>query len=308
MPESKDAGRGLALAIGAYAVWGVVPMYVVLMQGIGAIELIGWRVLASLAVAALIVTIVRGWGAVRTVLRDRRSLGFLAASGVAILVNWTVFAYAVLTGHIIETSLGYFLNPILSVVLAVVVLHERLRPAQWVAVGISGLAVVVLVVAYGEFPWIAVVLAAAFGVYGLLKKQVGAKVDAITGFTLETAATVPFALAMLIGSSIILGPTIVEVSGWQQLAVVGFGIVTAVPLMLFSAAARRVSLATLGFTQYLAPTISLLFGWLVMHEPMPAERLAGFGLVWLSLVVLMVDLVVAGRRRRRSPVVPEPAP
>lgn len=308
MPESKDAGRGLALAIGAYAVWGVVPMYVVLMQGVGAIELIGWRVLASLAVAAIIVTIVRGWGAVRTVLRDRRSLGFLAASGVAILVNWTVFASAVLTGHIIETSLGYFLNPILSVLLAVVVLHERLRPAQWVAVGISGLAVVVLVVAYGEFPWIAIALAAAFGVYGLLKKQVGVKVDAITGFTLETAATVPFALVMLIGSSIILGPTIVDVSPLVQLAVVGFGVVTAVPLMLFSAAARRVSLATLGFTQYLAPTISLLFGWLVMHEPMPPERLAGFALVWLSLVVLMVDLVVAGRRRRRSPVVPAPAP
>lgn len=308
MPESKDAGRGLALAIGAYAVWGVVPMYVVLMQGVGAIELIGWRVLASLAVAAIIVTIVRGWGAVRTVLRDRRSLGFLAASGVAILVNWTVFASAVLTGHIIETSLGYFLNPIVSVLLAVVVLHERLRPAQWVAVGISGLAVVVLVVAYGEFPWIAIALAAAFGVYGLLKKQVGVKVDAITGFTLETAATVPFALVMLIGSSIILGPTIVDVSPLVQLAVVGFGVVTAVPLMLFSAAARRVSLTTLGFTQYLAPTISLLFGWLVMHEPMPPERLAGFALVWLSLVVLMVDLVVAGRRRRRSPVVPVPAP
>lgn len=308
MPESREAGRGFALAVGAYAIWGVVPMYVVLMQGIGAIELIGWRVLASLAVAAIIVSIVRGWGAVRTVLRDRRALGFLAASGVAILVNWTVFAAAVLAGRIIETSLGYFLNPVVSVVLAVVVLHERLRPAQWVAVGVSGLAVVVLVVAYGEFPWIAVALAAAFGIYGLLKKQVGATVDAIAGFTIETAATVPFALAMLVGSSIILGPTIVDASGWQQLAVVGFGVVTAVPLMLFSAAARRVSLATLGFTQYLAPTISLLFGWLVMHEPMPPERLAGFALVWLSLVVLMVDLVVAERRRRRSPVVPHPAP
>lgn len=304
----RESGRGLALAIGAYAIWGVVPMYVVLMQGIGAIELIGWRVLASLAVAALIVTIMRGWRAIGRVLRDRRSLAYLAASGVAILVNWTVFASAVLTGHIIETSLGYFLNPIVSVVLAVVVLHERLRPAQWVAVGMSGLAVVVLVVAYGEPPWIAIALAAAFGVYGLLKKQVGARVDAITGFTIETAATVPFALAMLVGSSIILGPTIVEVSGWQQLAVVGFGVVTAVPLMLFSAAARSVSLATLGFTQYLAPTISLLFGWLVMREPMPPERLAGFALVWLSLVVLMVDLVVAEGRRRRSPVVPEPTP
>jgi len=306
--RTTEAGRGLALAIGAYTVWGVVPMYVVLMQGVGAIELVGWRVLASLAAAAIIVTIVRGWGAVRTVLRDRRSLGVLVASGLAILVNWTVFAYAVLSGHIIETSLGYFLNPILSVVLAVVVLHERLRPAQWVAVGISLVAVVVLVVAYRSFPWIAILLALAFGVYGLLKKQVGARVDAITGFTLETVATVPFAIVMLVASSIILGPTIVEVSPLVQLAVVGFGVVTAVPLMLFSAAARRVSLATLGFTQYLAPTISLLFGWLVMHEPMPPERLAGFGLVWLSLVVLMVDLVVAERRRRRSPVVPDPAP
>jgi len=306
--RTTESGRGLALAVGAYAVWGVVPAYVVLMQGVAAIELVGWRVLASVVVAALIVTAVRGWGAVRAVLGDRRSLMALAASGLAILVNWTVFAYAVLSGHIIETSLGYFLNPILSIVLAVVVLHERLRPAQWVAVGISVVAVVVLVVAYRSFPWIAILLALAFAVYGLLKKQVGARVDAITGFTLETVATVPFALLMLVGSTIVIGPTILDVSPLVQLAVVGFGVVTAVPLMLFSAAARRVSLATLGFTQYLAPTISLLFGWLVMHEPMPPERLAGFGLVWLSLVVLMVDLVVAERRRRRSPVVPDPAP
>lgn len=304
----RESTRGLLLAIGAYAVWGVVPMYVVLMEGIGAIELIGWRVLASLAVAAIIVTVARGWGAIRVVLHDRRSLAFLAASGLAILVNWTVFAAAVLSGHIIETSLGYFLNPIVSVVLAVVVLHERLRPAQWAAVGISALAVVVLAVGYGSFPWIGVTLALAFGTYGLLKKQVGAKVDAITGFTIETAATIPFAIAMLVGSSIIVGPTIVAAPPLVQLAVVGFGVVTAVPLMLFSAAARRVSLATLGFTQYLAPTISLLFGWLVMHEPMPPERLMGFGIVWLALLVLMVDLVVAEGRRRRSPAVPTPTP
>ncbi|QCR20029.1 EamA family transporter RarD [Agrococcus sp. SGAir0287] len=306
--RTTESGRGLALAVGAYAVWGVVPAYVVLMQGVAAIELVGWRVLASVVVAALIVTAVRGWGALCAVLRDRRSLLALGASGLAILVNWTVFAYAVLSGHIIETSLGYFLNPILSIVLAVVVLHERLRPAQWVAVGISVVAVVVLVVAYRSFPWIAILLALAFSVYGLLKKQVGARVDAITGFTLETAATVPFAIGMLVVSTIVAGPTILDVPPLVQLAVVGFGVVTAVPLMLFSAAARRVSLTTLGFTQYLAPILSLLFGWLVMGEPMPPERLIGFGLVWLSLAVLMVDLVVAEGRRRRSPAVPAPAP
>ncbi|GAA2171463.1 EamA family transporter RarD [Agrococcus versicolor] len=304
----RESSRGLLLAVGAYLVWGVMPMYVVLMEGIGAIELIGWRILASLVVAAIIVTVVRGWSRIRAVLRDRRSMLFLCLSGVAILANWTVFAYAVLSQHIVETSLGYFLNPILSVVLAVVVLRERLRPAQWVAVGISSVAVVVLVVGYGTFPWIALVLAVSFGTYGLLKKQVGAKVDAITGFTIETAATLPISMAMLVGSIVIVGPTILEVSPGQQWAVLGFGVVTALPLMLFSAAARRVSLATLGFTQYIAPSMSLAFGVLVMGEPMPLERLVGFAIVWLALAVLMVDLVVAERSRRRALAVPLPAP
>lgn len=299
-------GRGLALAIGAYAWWGVVPLYVVLMHDVGAFELIGWRILSSIAVAAVIVTVVRGWGAVRDAIAHRRTLVWLVFAGAAILVNWTVFAVGVLTGHILETSLGYFLNPIVSVLLGVFVLGERLRPAQWVAIGVSATAVIVLVAGYGAFPWIALTLAFSFGIYGLLKKQVGRRVDAITGFTIETATTIPASLVMLGVSIAVMGPTVATAGPVAQWAVVGFGLVTAVPLLMFSAAARRVSLATLGFTQYLAPSLSFLIGAFIMHEPMPPERWVGFGLVWLSLVVLTVDLVIAERGRRRRGAAPVP--
>lgn len=309
----REPGKGLALALGAYLIWGTMPMYLVLMTGVAPIELIGWRILSSIVVAAIIVTVVRGWGAVRDAVRDRRTMLWLTFAGLAILVNWTCFATGALTGRILETSLGYFLNPILSIVLGVLVLRERLRPAQWVAVGISVVAVAALIVGYGSFPWIALLIACSFGTYGLLKKQVGSRVDAITGFTLETASTIPASIIMLVVSIALVGPTVAQVGPLAQWAVVGFGVFTAVPLMLFAAAARRVSLVTLGFSQYLAPILGFAFGAFVMHEPMPLERWIGFGLVWVSLAVLTIDMLVAERGRfrrgtRRGSPVPEPAP
>ncbi|WP_430591559.1 EamA family transporter RarD [Humidisolicoccus flavus] len=309
MQETQSGqSRGLLFAIFAYLLWGVAPIYFLLMSAVAPLEVVGWRVLSTVIVCIGLVALLRRWKQLRAVLRDRRTLLWLVLAGIVIFANWTIFVFAVITGHIIESALGYFLNPILTVLLGVLVLHERLRPAQWVAVAVSVVAVVVLVIGYGEFPWISIGLALAFGIYGLCKKQVG-QLDPITGFTVETIAVVPLAVGILIVTSLTTGLGIVAADTSTQLAVAGFGIITAAPLLLFASAARRVSLATLGLTQYIAPVLSFLFGAFVMNESMPLERWIGFALVWVSLVILSVDIVMhhgkTVRARRRAPLTGE---
>ena len=301
MPEQRTTG--VWYAVFAYAFWGVVPVYLQLTKGIDGFELIGWRVLASVAVGFGLVAMTRGWARMRTILRNRRDTWTLVLAGHAVLVNWTAFIVAVLSDRVLETSLGYFLNPLVSVVLAVLFLGERLRPAQWVAVGLGAVGVLVMVIGYGEVPWFGLTVALSFGVYGLIKKRVGGSVDALSGFTIETTAVIPASLVMLAVAVSINGVTVGAAGATGIWATVGLGLVTALPLLAFSAAARRISLTALAFTQYLAPIISFLFGAFVMHEPMPLERWIGFALVWLSLVLVSVDLVV-GRFRRPRPLPP----
>ncbi|MBO1769685.1 EamA family transporter RarD [Agrococcus sp. TF02-05] len=301
MPEQRTTG--VWYAVFAYAFWGVVPVYLQLTKGIDGFELIGWRVLASVVVGFGLVAMTRGWARMRATLRNRRDTWTLVLAGHAVLVNWTAFIVAVLSDRVLETSLGYFLNPLVSVVLAVLFLGERLRPAQWVAVGLGAIGVLVMVVGYGEVPWFGLAVALSFGVYGLIKKRVGGSVDALTGFTIETTAVIPASLIML-GIAVSINGVTVGAAGAPGIwATVGLGLVTALPLLAFSAAARRISLTALAFTQYLAPIISFLFGAFVMLEPMPLERWIGFALVWLSLVLVSVDLVV-GRFRRPRPLPP----
>ncbi|WP_293699823.1 EamA family transporter RarD [uncultured Agrococcus sp.] len=295
-----DSRKGLAYALGAYALWGLMPLYVVLMVGINAFELVGWRVLASLLFAALFLWILGGWRRVGKLFRDKRALLWLSMAGVAILVNWTTFAYAVLTERVLDTSLGYFLNPLISIILAVIVLRERMRPLQWVAAGLMVIAVVVMIVGYGTVPLIALILASAFGTYGLLKKQVGSRVDALAGFTVETAATLPFAIGMLVVVGATSGLTVIGMPAYVPWLVLGFGFMTALPLLLFAAAARRLTLIVLGFLQYLAPSMSFVFGVFLLGEPMPLERLLGFAIVWLALIVMTADTVIHGRRSRKA--------
>lgn len=303
MGEPDRTRAGIGYAVFAYAFWGVVPIYVQLMRGIDGFELIGWRLLASVVVAVALVTITRGWARLAAVARSRRDLGLLSLAGLTVLANWTAFVVGILSDRVLETSLGYFLNPLVSVVLAVLFLGERLRPLQWAAVAVGAVGVLVMVVAYGEVPWVGLTVAVSFGCYGLIKKRLSGEVDALSGFTVETVAALPAALVMM-GVAIALGGVTLGANGAVGVwATAGFGLVTAVPLLAFAAAARRVSLTALAFTQYLAPTISFLFGAFVMHEPMPLARWIGFGLVWASLVLVSVDLL--GRRARRSR--PEPA-
>lgn len=293
--------KGMLFALGSYLIWGMMPLYVVLMISVNPFELVGWRVFASLLIAALLLTFMRGWKRLRALWHDKRALAWLAASGVAILINWTTFAYAVLSERVLDTSLGYFLQPLLSVALAVVFLRERMRPLQWVAIGIMVVAVVVMIVGYGSVPIIALLLAGSFGIYGLLKKQAGKRVDALVGFTVETAATIPFSIGMIVVVAMTGGLTITEGPAYVPWLVLGFGVVTAGPLVMFASAARRLPLSVLSIMQYIAPIMSFLFGVFLLGEPMPLERLAAFALVWAALIVFTVDtLIYAGKSRRAA--------
>jgi chloramphenicol-sensitive protein RarD len=291
---------GLAFAIGAYGLWGFLPVYFIALEPAGPFEIVGWRVLLSLVFCALLITVTRAWRPFTALLRDRRVVLTMGLAGVLIFVNWQTYVFATLTGQVVEAALGYFINPIVTVFLGVLVLRERLNTTQWVAVGISIVAVVVLAFGYGQLPWIALVLAFSFGFYGLIKKRVGPKVDAVAGLTLETAWLAPLAIVQLILVAMTTGLTMGTVSPWHTTLLLLAGAVTAVPLLLFAAASRRLPLIYMGFIQYFAPFIQFLVGVVVLQEPMPLERWIGFGLVWVALGVLTFDLVRGARAARRA--------
>jgi chloramphenicol-sensitive protein RarD len=299
-PPREPLGRGLIFGIGAYGIWGLLPVFFLLLAPAGAVEIVGWRVLLSLVFCALLLTVTRGWGRFAAILRNRRTSLVMGVAGVVILINWLVYVYATLSGHVVEAALGYFINPIVTVLLGVFVLHERLRPAQWVAIGISALAVILLAVNYGSFPWIALALAFSFGLYGLIKKRVGGQVDAISGLTIETLWLSPVAIVMLIAVGASSGLTFGTISPGHTTAMLLTGIVTAIPLLLFAAAARRLPLTYLGLTQYLTPVLQFLVGVFLLGEDMPPARWAGFALIWAALIVLTVDMFLAGRSGRRA--------
>jgi chloramphenicol-sensitive protein RarD len=306
-PPAHDTAvsrSGLAFAIAAYALWGFLPIYFIALEPAGPIEIVGWRVLLSLAFCVLLITVTRAWRPFMALVRDRRILFTMGLAGVLIFVNWSTYVYATLTGQVVEAALGYFINPIVTVFLGVLVLRERLNLTQWIAVGISIVAVIVLAIGYGQLPWIALVLAFSFGFYGLIKKRVGPKVDAVSGLTLETAWLAPLAVAQLVFVAMTSGLTMGTVSPWHSALLLMAGVVTAIPLLLFAAASRRLPLIFMGFIQYFAPFIQFLVGVFILQEPMPPERWIGFGLVWLALLVLTFDLIRSARSARRAPVEP----
>jgi chloramphenicol-sensitive protein RarD len=291
---------GLVYAVAAYALWGFLPIYFIALAPTGPVEIVAWRVLLSLVFCAVLIAVTRTWRAFVALLRDRRVLLTMGAAGALIFVNWLTYVYAALSDQVVEAALGYFINPIVTVFLGVLVLRERLNAVQWTAVGISIVAVVVLAVGYGQLPWIALVLALSFGFYGLIKKRVGPRVDAVSGLTLETAWLAPLAAVLLVVVGATTGLTIGSQGTWHTVLLLGAGAVTAVPLLLFAAASRRLPLIYMGFIQYFAPFIQFLVGVVVLQEPMPLERWIGFGLVWIALVVLTFDLVRGARAARRS--------
>jgi chloramphenicol-sensitive protein RarD len=306
-PQQSSERSGVVMAVVAYALWGILPLYFLLLQPAGAFEIVALRILFSLVFCALIITVTRKWPALIAILRQPRIVFTMGLAAVFIYVNWQVYVYATLDGKVIEASLGYFINPIVTILLGVIFLRERLRMPQWIAVGTSVLAVVVLAVNYGALPWVSLVLAFSFGFYGLIKKRVGPAVDAVSGLTLETAWLVPVALVQLAVVGTGAGLTFGTVSVAHTVLLASTGVITAVPLLLFAAAARRLPLVYLGLTQYLAPVLQFIVGVFVLGENMPPARWIGFALVWVALVILTVDVFVsagrAGRagRTRRAP-------
>ncbi len=298
------SGRALATGLAAYVLWGFLPLYFLVLAPATPIEVVSHRVLWSLGFCAVLLAATRAWGALAVVVRDRRALGTLAAAAALIAVNWITYVYAVDTSHTADAALGYFINPIVTSLLALVVVRERLTTAQWVALGTTAAAVVVIVVGYGRLPWISLVLAFSFGLYGLIKNRVGGRVAAVPGLTVETLVLAPVALGCLVwlhahGAGVLGQPgTYLADPVWFAVALALSGPITAVPLLLFAAAARRLPLATMGSLQYIAPIMQLLVAVLVIGEPMPTARWIGFGLVWLGLIVLTVDGI---RRVRRVP-------
>jgi chloramphenicol-sensitive protein RarD len=289
---SPDEGRrGAAYGLVAYGIWGVFPLYFAALRPAGAWEVLGHRILWTLALCAAVLPLRRdlAWSR-QLIARPRLGLG-VAAAAVLIAANWVVYVAAVLGGRTTEAALGYFLNPIVTVALGVLVLRERLRPLQWTAVAIGAAAGLYLSVAAGAVPVIALSLAFSFGLYGLVKKKVGASLDAMHSLAAETAVLSPVAL-VLIAVMTARGATTFTTEGAGHLALLVLaGAATAAPLLLFAAAARRVPLVTIGLLQFLTPVLQLLCGVLLLGEHMSAPRWVGFGIVWLALTVLTVDSI-----------------
>lgn len=273
--------------------WGLFPLYWPLLEPGGALEILAHRVVWSLAFVVLV--LVATHRGLRDLPRDRRGLGLLGVASVLIGINWGVFIWAVNHGHVIESSLGYFINPLVSVALGVLVLHERLSRAQWSAVGIAFTGVVVLAVDAGGFPWIALTLASTFGTYGLVKKVVG--VGPIEGLVVEAAGLAPLALGYLVWLTVAGRSTFTSHGADHTLLLMSGGAVTAIPLLFFAAAAAAAPLTQLGILFYLNPMLQFVIGVFVKHEPLGVGRLAGFAVVWIALIVFTADTATKHRRQ-----------
>ncbi len=298
----NDTRSGVILGAAAYLCWGFFPLYWPLLDPAGSLEILAHRVVWSLLFVLVLIAMTRRWKTFRTIARDRRLMVILACASVVIALNWGGFIYGVTNGHVIETSLGYFINPLVTVLLGVFVLKETLRPVQWAAIAIGAGAVVVLAVDYGRPPWVALLVAFSFASYGFLKKK--ANLGAFEGLGMETLILAPVALAFLIALEIRSDLTFGHAGAGNVLLLIGTGVVTAIPLLLFGAAATRLTLTTIGLLQYLGPILQFIFGLWIFDEDMSSARWIGFILVWLALVVFTFDMLNNRRRTLKT----EPAP
>ncbi|MFD0148298.1 EamA family transporter RarD [Streptomyces sp. NPDC055721] len=298
MKTESEGRAGLLYGIGAYGMWGLVPLFWPLLKPAGAVEILAHRMVWSLVFVGLALLALRRWSWIPELARSPRKLALITVAAAVISVNWGLYIWSVNAGKVVEASLGYFINPLVTIALGVLVLKERLRPAQWAAVGVGFAAVLVLAIGYGQPPWISLTLAFSFAIYGLVKKKLN--LGGLESLAAETAVQFLPALGYLIWlgtqGTLAFGS---EGAGHAAL-LASTGIVTAVPLVCFGAAAIRVPLSTLGLLQYLAPTFQFLLGVLYFHEAMPPERWAGFSLVWLALTLLTWDALRTARRSRAA--------
>jgi chloramphenicol-sensitive protein RarD len=294
--------KGIWSGVAAYALWGFFPIYWKLLQQVPALQLLGHRIGWSFGLLTLYILLSRQWNDFRLLAFHRRTIGIYAIAGILLSINWLIYVWGVNAGFIVETSLGYFINPLLSVVFGVVFLRERLRPTQWIPVVLAAIGVIYLTVTYGRLPWIALSLAFSFGLYGLVKKL--SPLGSVYGLTLETGIVFPIALVYL---------AIVQSNGTGaflheglriDLLLIGAGIVTTIPLLMFASAAKKIPLNMIGILQYLAPTIQFLIGVFVYKETFDTTRLIGFSIVWLAVIIFWIENIMA----HRAPVEPIPEP
>ncbi len=294
---ASESRRGLIYGTSAYVLWGAFPLYFPLLEPAGTFEILAERMGFSFILMMLIMRFGPGFSGARAVFANRRQFRLLAAAGLLIAANWGTYIYGVNSGHVVETSLGYFINPLFTILLGVVVLGERLRRAQWAAVGIGAVAVLVIAIDYGRPPWIALVLAFSFGMYGFCKKQANA--GAVDSLVVETAVQfVPSMIVIVVIAS--QGSLVFGTRPVTSLLLAGTGVLTVVPLLLFASGMRRLPLSVVGLLQYLTPILQFGVGVGIRHERLPVAELIGFCLVWLALIVLTVDGLRHQRRSRRA--------
>jgi len=300
MNVQKDPGfgRGLLFGFGAYLIWGSFPLIITMLVFASPLEVVTWRIVFGFMVAAFLTSFTKSWPAIIGVLKDKNLMKWMTIATVFIAINWVVYVIGVSSHQTIQASLGYFINPLVTILLAVIFLGEKLSKAQWVATGFGTLAVIVLTFDYGQPPWIALILAGSFGIYGLSKNKLGGKVTGINSFAIEAGMLLPLAAIQLIilaaGSS---GIQFGQVGFWGSAGLVFFGIMTAIPLIMFGTAAKLLPLRYLGFIQYTTPVLQFCIALFILGEPMPAARWLGFGLVWIGLAVLIIDALRSGRRQ-----------
>jgi chloramphenicol-sensitive protein RarD len=292
--------KGILNGLGAYVLWGFFPIYWKLLQNVPALQVIGHRIGWSFLFLILMILVTRQWRAFRLAAMTPKTLAIYFIAAVLLSVNWLIYVWGVNSGFIVETSLGYFINPLISVLLGVVFLRERLRSAQWLPISLAAAGVIYLTFTYGRLPWIALSLAFSFGTYGLVKKL--APLGSLYGLTLETALVFPIALAYLVFANSSGYGAFLHEGLWTDILLIGTGVVTSIPLLLFASAARQIPLTMIGILQYVAPTIQFLIGVFLYHEPFDQSRLIGFSLVWIALVIFWVENYLA----RRVPVPPIP--
>ena len=293
--------RGILYGIGAYALWGFFPIYWKVLHPVSALQVIGHRISWSFILLVAFIVITKQWQDFRSVaLTSAKTIGIYAIAGVLLTINWLVYVWGVNQGFIVETSLGYFINPLLSVLLGVIFLRERLRLAQWMPVIIAAAGVIYLTFVYGRLPWIALSLAFSFGFYGLVKKL--APLGSLYGLTLETGIVFPAAMIFLVVVQLNGTGAFLHDSALIDLFLVGAGVVTTIPLLMFASAAKQIPLTVVGLLQYIAPTLQFLIGIFIYKEPFDQSHLIGFAVVWVALIIFWVENYLA----HRTPVEPVP--
>jgi chloramphenicol-sensitive protein RarD len=295
----NEKTKGIGYGLSAYLIWGSFPLVIAMLSFADPFEIVVWRVIFGFAFGLAVILVTRKFSEYLSVFKQPKQLLWISLAAVVIYINWQVYVYAVADNHVLEASLGYFINPLVTIALATIFLKEKLNVLQWVAVGLGGVAVLILTFNYGQPPVIALTLALSFGIYGLAKNRLGGKVSALSSFTVETTLLLPLGIVQLV---VLAGMMQIQF-GYAGLApslgLAAYGVLTAIPLLLFGAAAKRVPLSYIGFMQYLTPTLQFLLGLFVFQEPMPAARWLGFALVWVALSILSFDALRQLRNRSR---------